>query len=183
VVMLGLGAYHIAYAILTASGRSLIRALRPGGRDFREFGEHLSYLAGRRPKPAAFGRFGYPEKLEYWAVVWGTVIMGLSGLMIWFKLEVTQNLPRWAVDVATTVHYYEAILACFAIVVWHFYHVMFDPGVFPMNWAWFDGKVDAEWYRHEHAGDVPPAAADTKKAAAPSLASGKASPAPEKPPG
>ena len=66
--------------------------------------------------------------MEYWAVVWGTIIMGVTGLMIWFKTDVTHWLPRWAVDVALTIHYYEAILACLAIVVWHFYHVMFDPG-------------------------------------------------------
>ena len=66
------------------------------------------------------------------AVVWGTVVMGATGLAIWFKIEVTHSLPRWVVDVAITIHYYEAILACLAIIVWHFYHVMFDPDVYPM---------------------------------------------------
>ena len=74
--------------------------------------------------------------------------------MIWFKIDVTQFLPRWAVDVATTVHYYEAILACLAIVVWHFYHVIFDPDVYPVNWAWWDGKVDDHWYAEEHSLDA-----------------------------
>jgi cytochrome b subunit of formate dehydrogenase len=70
--------------------------------------------------------------MEYWAVVWGTIIMGVTGLMIWFKMDVTHWLPRWAVDVALTIHYYEAILACLAIIVWHFYHVIFDPDVYPL---------------------------------------------------
>ena len=61
--------------------------------------------------------------------------------MIWFKMEVTRFLPRWAVDVATTIHYYEAILACLAILVWHFYHVIFDPDVYPLNRAVLDGRV------------------------------------------
>jgi hypothetical protein len=69
--------------------------------------------------------------MEYWAVVWGTIIMGATGLMIWFKMDVTRFLPRWAVDVALTIHYYEAILACLAIVVWHFYHVNLRPGCLP----------------------------------------------------
>jgi len=55
--------------------------------------------------------------MEYWAVLWGTILMGATGLMIWFKLDVTRFLPRWAVDVALTIHYYEAVLACLAIVV------------------------------------------------------------------
>ena len=62
----------------------------------------------------------------------------------------TQFLPRWVVTVATTIHYYEAVLACLAIVVWHFYHVMFDPEVYPLNPACLDGLVSAEWQHHEH---------------------------------
>lgn len=66
-------------------------------------------------------------------------------------------------DDATAVHFYEAILATLAIVVWHFYQVIFDPDVYPMNWAWRDGKIPVEQYRHEHeldseslAGAEPP---------------------------
>jgi hypothetical protein len=54
------------------------------------------------------------------------------------------------VEVAITIHYYEAILASLAILVWHLYFVIFDPDVYPMNWAWYDGRVSAEWYAHEH---------------------------------
>jgi len=88
--------------------------------------------------------------MEYWAVIWGTLIMGVTGLVVWFKMEVTQWLPRWAVDVALTVHYYEAILACLAIIVWHFCHVMFDPDVYPVNLACWDGKVSEHWQKEEH---------------------------------
>ncbi len=104
-------------------------------------------LSDIKPK---IGRFGYAEKIEYWAVVWGTILMGVTGLMIWFKLDVTRFLPRWAVDVATTIHYYEAVLACLAIVVWHFYHVVFDPDVYPLNTACWDGRMSEEWQKTEH---------------------------------
>ena len=76
--------------------------------------------------------------------------MGVTGLMIWFKMDVTRFLPRWAVDVALTIHYYEAILACLAILVWHFYHVIFDPDVYPLNWACWNGKVSKHWQEEEH---------------------------------
>jgi hypothetical protein len=52
------------------------------------------------------------------------------------------------------VHFYEAILATLAIVVWHFYQVFFDPDVYPMNWAWWDGKMPVEHYRKEHGLDT-----------------------------
>jgi formate dehydrogenase gamma subunit len=149
-VMLVAGAYHIAYILFTQEGRQLVKDFLPGKKDVADFFANLGYLCGARPEKARFARFGYPEKMEYWAVVWGTLIMGATGLMIWFKMDVTHWLPRWVVDVATTIHYYEAILACLAIVVWHFYHVMFDPDVYPLNWAWWDGNVSAHWCQEEH---------------------------------
>ena len=99
--------------------------------------------------------------MEYWAVVWGTIIMGATGLVLWFKIQVTHFLPGWAVDVATTIHYYEAVLACLAIVVWHFYHVIFDPDVYPLNRAVVDGGVSRQWLEEEHPLD--PALAGAKK--------------------
>src|SRR6185312_2228591 len=101
----------------------------------------------QKPKIA---RFGYAEKAEYWAVVWGTIIMGLTGLLIWFKISVFGFLPRWWVDIALAVHFYEAVLATLAIIVWHFYHVIFDPDVYPLNFAVVDGRVSEELYKEEH---------------------------------
>ena len=150
IVLLVVGAIHIVYLAATKEGRHLVRDLFPQKQDVSDFVANARYLTARSKTKPKFARFGYIEKAEYWAVVWGTIIMGVSGLMIWLKIDVTRFLPRWAVDVATTIHYYEAILACLAIVVWHFYHVIFDPDIYPMNWAWFDGKVDEHWYAEEH---------------------------------
>jgi len=66
---------------------------------------------------------------------------------------VGNHMARWWLDVATAIHLYEAILATLAIVVWHFYQVFFDPDVYPMNWAWWDGKMTAHHYREEHGLD------------------------------
>jgi len=150
VIMLALGAYHLIYILTSKQGRQLVKDLFPVKQDLLDAKTQALHLVSRGKPRAKFSRFGYPEKAEYWAVVWGTLIMGATGLMIWFKIDVTRFLPRWAVDVATTIHYYEAILACLAIVVWHFYHVIFDPEVYPMNWACWDGRVSAKWYAHEH---------------------------------
>jgi hypothetical protein len=97
-----------------------------------------------------FGRFTYAEKMEYWALVWGMFVMASTGLMAWFKGLVGEHVPGWWVDAAITVHFYEAILASLAIVVWHWYGVIFDPDAYPMNWAWYDGKMSIEQYEHEH---------------------------------
>ena len=150
VVLLVVGAYHLVYILRTQQGRQLVKDLFPSLKDLRDLVQNARYLLGVAPEKAKIGRFGYAEKMEYWAVIWGTIIMGVTGLMIWFKMDVTRFLPRWAVDVGLTIHYYEAILACLAIVVWHFYHVIFDPDVYPLNWACWGGKVSRHWQAEEH---------------------------------
>ena len=47
------------------------------------------------------------------------------------------------------------VLACLSIVVWHFYHVIFDPDVYPVSWAWWDGRVSEHWQQEEHPRDGP----------------------------
>ncbi len=150
VILLGAGAFHLFYVALTIEGRRLLRDFVPGVGDMREVLLNILFLLGIRPVKPRTGRFGYAEKMEYWAVVWGTIIMGVTGLIIWLKVSVTRFAPGWVVEVATTIHYYEAILACLAIVVWHFYHVIFDPDVYPLNRAVLDGRVSEEWLAGEH---------------------------------
>jgi formate dehydrogenase gamma subunit len=149
-VLLAVGAYHVIYLLATRDGRNLAKDLLPNTKDVKDVVTNARYLTGLSRLKAQFARFGYAEKMEYWAVVWGTIIMGVTGLMIWFKMDVTNYFPRWLVDVALTIHYYEAILACLAIVVWHFYHVIFDPDVYPINWACWNGRVSAHWQEEEH---------------------------------
>jgi formate dehydrogenase gamma subunit len=151
VVMMAIGLYHLAYMIFTGEGRKGLRDLWLRFSDARDLADVLRYYLGLSKKKPEFARFSYAEKAEYWAGMWGTIVMALTGLMIWYSVDVARWIPRWWIDVATTVHYYEAILATLAILVWHFYHVIFDPDVYPMNWAWLDGKMSAEKFKEEHA--------------------------------
>ncbi len=150
VVMLLVGIYHVGYLVLTSEGRSWVKDMLPKAKDVSDLIQNLRYyldFSSRRPKIA---RFGYAEKAEYWAVVWGTIIMGLTGMMIWFKLGFFGLLTRWVIEVALSVHFYEAVLATLAIIVWHFYQVIFDPDVYPINWAFYDGRVSEALYKEEH---------------------------------
>ena len=76
--------------------------------------------------------------------------MVVTGCALWFETEAMRFVPLWTLDVATMVHYYEAWLATLAIVVWHFYMVIFNPDVYPMNWTWLTGKISTAMWRHEH---------------------------------
>jgi cytochrome b subunit of formate dehydrogenase len=105
------------------------------------------------PKKPAFGRFSYVEKVEYWALAWGTIVMAVTGFMLWFDNEVSAWFSETFLDVMLVIHYYEAWLAMLAVLVWHLYSTVFNPAVYPMNTAWMTGKMELEKYHEEHAGD------------------------------
>jgi|HubBroStandDraft_6_1064221.scaffolds.fasta_scaffold20979_4 cytochrome b subunit of formate dehydrogenase len=154
VLLIGVGVYHIVYAALTRDGRKLTLDFLPRFQDIGEVRGTLLYYLGLQKDRPTFGRFSYAEKAEYWALVWGLIVMAATGLMLWLKVFVSAWLPRWWMDIATAVHFYEAVLATLAIIVWHFYQVFFDPDVYPMNWAWWDGKMSLEHYEEEHGLDT-----------------------------
>jgi formate dehydrogenase gamma subunit len=151
VVILLVGTYHVLYLALSGEGRLWVKDMFPRFKDARDLIANFGYYLGIKTEKPKIARFAYAEKAEYWAVVWGTVIMGLTGLMIWFKIGVFGFLPRWWIDIALAVHFYEALLATLAIIVWHFYQVIFDPDVYPVNFAFIDGRVSEESYKEEHA--------------------------------
>lgn len=152
VVMLLLGFGHIGYMVFTKEGRQGLKDFWFNIKDARDVIGVMKYYLGLSSEHPKMGRFTYAEKAEYWALVWGTAVMGLTGLMLWFEVQVSGwfGLPRWWVDVALAIHYYEAILATLAIIIWHLYAVVFDPDVYPVNWALVDGKMREGQFRHEH---------------------------------
>jgi cytochrome b subunit of formate dehydrogenase len=153
VVLIGAGVYHLLYGLLTRDGRRLVQDLAPTPKDAGDVWGTMRYYLGLNSSKPEFARFNYAEKAEYWALVWGLIVMAATGIMLWAKVSFGNLLPRWWLDIATAIHFYEAVLATLAIVVWHFYQVFFDPDVYPMNWSWWDGKMSFEHYREEHALD------------------------------
>jgi cytochrome b subunit of formate dehydrogenase len=145
--------YHVFYLAARRSGRRMLFDMLPVPQDATNIIGTLRFYLGLGGNHPRHGRFTYGEKMEYWALVWGTFVMATTGLMLWFKVSAGNLVPRWWLDVATAVHFYEAILATLAILVWHLYQVIFDPDIYPMNWAWWDGKMSIETYAHEHADD------------------------------
>ena len=97
-----------------------------------------------RKTPPPHRRWNYAEKAEYWALIWGSVVMIITGAMLIFTEHGAATLPKVWHDVAQVIHFYEALLATLAILVWHFYWMIFDPKEYPMNPSWLIGKKAAE---------------------------------------
>jgi cytochrome b subunit of formate dehydrogenase len=137
---IGLFLVHVVALVLTRKGREYLRALWFAWRDFGDALGTLAFNLGLRQTPPPHRRWNYAEKAEYWALMWGSVMMIVTGLMLLFSEAVLRTMPKVWLDVAQVIHYYEAVLATLAIVVWHFYWVIFDPHEYPMNPAWLTGK-------------------------------------------
>ena len=143
VLLLGL-AYHAVHLIVSRRDRRILAYLWPRRQDAKDLWTMLRHNIGRRVPQPTFGVLSYQEKVEYWAYLWGTVVMAVSGFVLWFNDVSLAWLPKWVSDAATSLHYYEAILATGAILIWHLYVVLFDPDVYPMEKQWFTGRVPAE---------------------------------------
>jgi len=138
--MLAAFLFHFVHVAVDRRARACILGMLPNRHDLRELGEKLAWLAGRRREMPQAPALGYAEKAEYLALLWGTLVMAVTGFVLWFENWTLAHLPGWAPNVATTIHYYEAILASLAILVWHLYFVIFDPVVYPMDTTWLTGR-------------------------------------------
>jgi cytochrome b subunit of formate dehydrogenase/mono/diheme cytochrome c family protein len=118
--------------------------------DIKHVYDDVMYYIGKRKHKAYYGRYSYAEKAEYLAVLWGTVVMGLTGFMMWNPISTLRFLPGEAVPAAKAAHGGEAVLAVLAIILWHFYHVHIKH----FNKSIFTGKLSHEEMEHEHPAEL-----------------------------
>ena len=147
VVIMAATVLHVIHLVLVKRDRVIVKELLPGLQDAKDILNAILYNLGLTDKRPTFGMFGYAEKMEYWAFMWGTVVMAVTGVLLWAQNWSLGRFPIWVMDAATAAHYYEAILATLSILVWHWYLVIFDPEVYPMDMAWLTGKASADHLR------------------------------------
>ncbi len=153
--MLAAGMYHLWFLFFVKSWKGELVALLPNVSDVRLFFQNMKYHMGLSKEHPQFDRYGYIEKAEYWALIWGTVMMAFTGFVLWFPTIATKFMPAWIVKVSETVHYYEAILAGLAILLYHMFFAIFHPEDYPINLTGFTGKIPDEeakerfpmWYK------------------------------------
>jgi len=93
IVMMFLTIYHIGVVGYRMFVQRRRLTMLPGKQDLTNAIDLLKYNVGRSKKKARQGRYTFEEKLEYWAVVWGTVVMGVTGFMLWNPIAATHILP------------------------------------------------------------------------------------------
>jgi formate dehydrogenase gamma subunit len=151
VMLLFDGLYHVIvvlYELLFA--RAKPTAMFPRARDFGDALRQVAHLAGMKVEEPKFGRYDFRHKMEYWSLIWGMLLMGVTGLILLFPMVTTGFLPGAVVAASRVAHSYEALLAFLAIVLWHFYNAHLSAESFPMDTSIFTGKISAERMRREH---------------------------------
>ncbi|MDL1910223.1 hypothetical protein FBQ81_05945 [Chloroflexi bacterium CFX6] len=118
--------------------------------DLKHVWHDVLYYIGQKKHKAYYGRYTYAEKAEYLALIWGTIVMGLTGFMMWNPISTLRFLPGEAVPASKAAHGGEALLAVLAIIIWHFYHVH----VKHFNKSMFTGALTREEMEHEHPAEL-----------------------------
>jgi len=145
---------HIAYLIRSAVVRRKGLLSGPDSlvwswNDFKAVHQHILWLFGRIEHPV-FDRWSWWQKFDYWAVWWGLVIVGSTGLLMFDSVLTTSVLPGWSMNVARWIHKIEAILAMSHIFVVHFFIESYRPSAFPLNAHIFHGASELKALEHEH---------------------------------
>jgi cytochrome b subunit of formate dehydrogenase len=145
VMMLGT-AWHILYFGYMAYVRHTRMSMLPSLQDAKDALQAFMYNLGFSKSPPQMGRFTFEEKMEYWAFVWGALVMGATGFMMWNPLSTVKFLPGEVIPAAKAAHGGEAMLAVLAIIIWHMYGVHIKR----FNKSMWTGKMDEEEMLHEH---------------------------------
>ena len=140
-IFIAISVTHAVSLMVNRKLREHWKEMLPTMDDPREAMSGFAYNLGLGDRQPYRSPHSYIEKAEYWAVVWGAIVMIASGALLWANNLAMKFLPKLWLDVATSVHFYEAVLATMAIVVWHFYSIIFDPDVYPLNTAFLTGRV------------------------------------------
>lgn len=121
-------------------------------KDLKEFIGSIKWFLGKGPRPQ-YGRWTYWEKFDYFAVFWGMLVIGSTGLMLWFPEIFTRVMPGWFINVATIIHSDEALLAVGFIFTVHFFNTHLRPEKFPMDLVIFTGRMPLEEFKADKPGE------------------------------
>lgn len=138
--------YHILLAGYHVFVKRSRLSMLPALQDIKDGWQALRYNFGLAKSYPQMGRYTFEEKLEYWAFVWGTIVMGLTGFMMWNPVTTTRILPGEFIPAAKAAHGGEALLAVLAIIIWHMYGVQIKR----FNKSMWTGKFTQAEMLHEH---------------------------------
>ena len=108
----------------------------------------LRWFVGLGPKPT-FERWTYWEKFDFWGACADVVIIGSTGLVLWFPYLFCRFLPATVLNIAQVIHSTQALLATGFVFAIHFFNTHLRPEKFPADMSILTGLVSEEEMLHE----------------------------------
>jgi formate dehydrogenase subunit gamma len=141
---------HFANASLTMLSKRVGFTMVPERKDFEDAILQLRYYLGTSDKQPIYDRYDYKQKFEYWGLVFGNVIMVVTGFVLFFPVQLANVIPGQIIPAAKVAHSNEGLMAFLVITIWHIFNAHLNPDVFPMDPSMFTGKITRERMLHEH---------------------------------
>lgn len=144
------GIYHLVVMGYVLFVQNKKATMMPGIKDLTDAIQALLHNIGLAKTHPKMPRYNYAEKMEYLAMLWGYVLMGLTGFMLWNPILTAKLLPGEFIPAAKVAHGAEAVLAVVAIILWHFYNVHIKH----WNWSMFKGHLTEHEMEEEHGQEL-----------------------------
>ncbi|TLN01982.1 hypothetical protein FDZ74_15510, partial [bacterium] len=142
--------YHVFVVGYKLIVLRLEASMVPSIKDGKDVFDYFTHNIGLKKSAPKMPRYNFGEKMEYWAMIWGLALMGLTGFMLWNPIATTKILPGIFIPAAKVAHGWEAVLAVAAIILWHFYNVHIKH----WNWAMIKGRMSREQMEEEHGAEL-----------------------------
>ncbi len=144
------GVYHLVHLGYLLYVQKKEATMVPTIKDAKDALQTFLFNLGISKVAPKMPRYNFSEKVEYLAMVWGFIAMGLTGFMLWNPIATTKILPGVVIPAAKAAHGLEAVLAVLAILLWHFYNVH----VKHWNWAMIRGTMTRHQMEEEHGEEL-----------------------------
>lgn len=142
---------HLVAVLFLAAVKRIEFSMVPTRKDFRDTIVMLKYYLGLAEKQAEFDRYDYRQKYEYWGLVFGGVIMILTGFILYLPSFFARFFPGEVIPAAKMAHSNEGLLAFLVVIVYHIYNAHLNPDVFPFDATIFTGWMSEERMEKEHS--------------------------------
>ncbi len=89
--------------------------------DARSAVHTFRYNVGAHPEKPKPCLYIFIMKIQHWEIVWGGLVIGITGLLLWNPIATTHTFPGQLIPAAKAAHGSEAVLAVLSIIVWYIY--------------------------------------------------------------
>ncbi len=158
--------FHVMAVTLLALMRRTGLSMVPTRQDFHDAIQQIRWYLGLAREPAKFDRYDYRQKFEYWGMLIGSLVMVVTGLILYLPIPFTHLFPGELIPVARVAHSNEGLMAFLVVITWHIYNAHLSPDVFPFDTAIFTGRISRERMHHEHPLELARLGEEPDKAAA-----------------